>query len=293
MSDPVGLGAVFLPQLPPERLREVAVAADRSGLDELWLWEDCFFEGGVATAAAALAWTERVRVGVGLLPVPLRNVAAAAMDMAVLHRTFPGRAEVTVGHGVQAWMGQVGARHASPLSLLEEHLGALRRLLAGEAVTTEGRYVRLDGVRLEWPPPAPVRVLAGAEGPKTLELSGRAADGTLLVAGTTPDRLRQARERIDAGREAAGRTDHHRVVVYLLTATGDDATERLARSRTSWDLPDAEDVAVAGGAEQVADAVRRLADAGADVVVLQPTADDPDPAGFAAFAGEQVRPLLA
>ncbi|GAA2027869.1 LLM class flavin-dependent oxidoreductase [Pseudokineococcus marinus] len=286
------LGAVFLPQLPPERLREVALAADASGLDELWLWEDCFREAGVSTAAAALAWTERVRVGVGLLPVPLRNVALAAMEMAVLHRTFPGRAEMVVGHGVQSWMGQVGARVASPLTLLGEHLDALRHLLAGEEVTTSGRYVQLDGVRLDWPPLGPVRVLAGAEGAKTLELSGRAADGTVLVAGTTPERQRAARERIDAGRAAAGREDHHRVVTYLLTATGPDAHERMARSRAEWDLPDAEDVAVAGTAEQVADAVRRLGAAGADVVVLQPTADDPDPAGFAAWAGEQVRPLL-
>jgi alkanesulfonate monooxygenase SsuD/methylene tetrahydromethanopterin reductase-like flavin-dependent oxidoreductase (luciferase family) len=67
------LGLIFLPQLAPERLREVARAADTAGLDELWLWEDCFFESGIASAAAALAWTERVRVGIGLLPVPLRN----------------------------------------------------------------------------------------------------------------------------------------------------------------------------------------------------------------------------
>ena len=287
------LGAVFLPQLPPERLREVAEAADASGLDELWLWEDCFSEGGVSAAAAALAWTSRVRVGVGLLPVPLRNAAVAAMEAAVLHRTFPGRAEVVVGHGVQSWMGQVGARAASPLTLLEEHLVALRHLLAGEEVTTPGRYVQLDGVRLDWPPAAPVRVLTGAEGPKTLELAGRAADGTVLVAGTTPASLRRARERIDAGREAAGRQDGHRVVVYHLAASGPDAPERLARSRSAWALPDGDDVATAGGAEQVAQAVRRLGDAGADVVVLQPTADEPDPAGFAAWAGEQVRPLLA
>jgi len=32
--------------------------------------------------------------------------------------------------------------------------------------------------------------------------------------------------------------------------------------------------------------------AGADTVVLQPAADDPDPAGFVRFAAEQVRPLL-
>ena len=83
------LGAVFLPQLPPSRLRPVAEAADAAGLEELWLWEDCFRESGVATAAAALAWTDRLRVGIGLLPVPLRNVALTAMELATLASCSP------------------------------------------------------------------------------------------------------------------------------------------------------------------------------------------------------------
>ena len=45
------LGAVFRPQLAPEKLRSVARAADESGLEELWLWEDCFREGGISTGA--------------------------------------------------------------------------------------------------------------------------------------------------------------------------------------------------------------------------------------------------
>ncbi len=160
-----GLGAVFRPQLPPERLREVVRLADASGLEELWLWEDCFREGGISAAAAALAWSEQVRVGVGLLPVPLRNVAITAMEVATLDRLFPGRAIVGVGHGVQDWMGQVGARVESPVTLLREHLDALRALLRGERLTTEGRYVTLDDVALDWPPTGPVEILAGVGGP--------------------------------------------------------------------------------------------------------------------------------
>src|SRR6266567_2240716 len=108
------LGTVFLPQLPPERLRGVARAADDAGLEELWVWEDCFSESGIASAAAALAWTGRLRVGVGLLPVPLRNVALAAMELATLDRLFPQRLSIGVGHGVQEWMAQAGARVESP-----------------------------------------------------------------------------------------------------------------------------------------------------------------------------------
>jgi alkanesulfonate monooxygenase SsuD/methylene tetrahydromethanopterin reductase-like flavin-dependent oxidoreductase (luciferase family) len=290
-----GLGAVFRPQLAPERLRSVARLADETGLEELWLWEDCFREGGISTAAAALAWTERTRIGVGLLPVPLRNVAITAMEAATLHRMFPGRAILAVGHGVQDWMGQVGARAESPITLLREHLDALRALLRGERLTVEGRYVRLDDVALDWPPASPVPVFAGATGPRSLRLAGEAADGTLLTASTSPEGVRRARQLIGEGRASAGRTgdEPHQVVVYLLTAIGPDGPARLKAELEAEGLGSVPELGFAGDAAAVAEAVRRLADAGADTVVLQPTGDEPDPEGFVRFAAEEVRPLVA
>ena len=129
------LGLAYVPTLAPERLRAVAQAAERSGLDELWVWEDCFKEGSIATASAALAWTSTITVCIGLMPAPLRNVALTAMEVATIERMFPGRLVAGVGHGVQEWMGQVGARAASPMTLLREYTDALRRLLNGERVT--------------------------------------------------------------------------------------------------------------------------------------------------------------
>src|SRR4051812_36993988 len=112
------LGVVFRPQLPPERLRSVAESAEAAGVAQLWLWEDSFFEGGIATASAALAWTSRLQVGVGLLPVPLRNPALAAMEIATVARMFPGRFLPGLGHGVLPWMAQAGAGGGSPRSAL-------------------------------------------------------------------------------------------------------------------------------------------------------------------------------
>jgi alkanesulfonate monooxygenase SsuD/methylene tetrahydromethanopterin reductase-like flavin-dependent oxidoreductase (luciferase family) len=260
------LGAACVPQVPPERLREVARAAEDAGLDELWLWEDCFWGGGVSTASAVLAWTSRLRVGIGVLPVPLRNVALTAMEAATLHRLFPGRVTVGVGHGVQDWMGQVGARAESPLTLLREHLAALRALLGGGRLTVHGRYVHLDDVGLGWPPASAPAVFSAAAGPRTLRLSGELADGTILDSATTPGQLRAARELIDEGRAAAGRTDPHSLVVYRPAAPGDAAA--------------------------VAEEVRSWIMAGVDSLVLHPTPDDPDLAGFVRFTAEQVRPLL-
>ncbi|GAA4962707.1 LLM class flavin-dependent oxidoreductase [Actinoplanes utahensis] len=276
------LGAVCLPQLPPERLRGVAEAADEAGLDELWLWEDCFLTGGVATAAAVLAWTRRLRVGVGLLPVPLRNVALTAMELSALHRLFPDRAIIGVGHGVQDWMGQVGARADSPMTLLREYVTALRALLAGERVTVDGAYVRLDDVALDWPPPRPAPILIGGTGPRTLRLAGEIGDGTILTGGTTPGQVRRVRESRGDGN----------LVVYLHAATGPDAEARMEGERVRWGYPSITDRAVTGDAGAIAAGVRRWAEAGAGTVVLQPTPDDPDPEGFVRFVAQQVRPLL-
>ncbi|MEU4422409.1 LLM class flavin-dependent oxidoreductase [Actinoplanes sp. NPDC024001] len=274
------LGVVFRPQNPPERLRSVARAADEAGLEELWLWEDCFLESGIAAAAAALAWTDRLTVGIGLLPVPFRNVAVLGMEAATLHRLFPDRALITVGHGVQDWMEQVGARVGSPLTLLREHIEALKALLAGETVTTSGRYVKLDKVKLDYPPATAPRVYAGATGPKTRELACEHADGILLTAGTPPEEVAAVRPKAKA------------ITVYVHAATGPDAGARMARELDFWGESDRTDSTAVGGAADIAAVVHRYQEAGADAVILQPTADEPDLEGFVRFIAQEVRPLV-
>ena len=298
------LGVTCRPEVPPERLKEVVRAAEDGGLDELWLWEDCFWGGAASTAAAALAWTSRLRVGIGVLPVPLRNVALTAMETAMLHRLFPGRVAVGVGHGVQSWMEQVGARAESPLTLLSEYLDALRALLRGERVTVHGRYVHLDDVALGWPPATAPAILTAATGPRTLRLSGELADGTVLDSSTTPGQLRSAREAIDAGRAAAGRADPHPVVLYLQAATAPGTAPATAPGTAAMTAPgpadprgqdgyQPESAAVAGDAGAIAAAVRFWAAAGADAVILHPPAGVPDPAAFVRFTAEKVRPLIS
>jgi alkanesulfonate monooxygenase SsuD/methylene tetrahydromethanopterin reductase-like flavin-dependent oxidoreductase (luciferase family) len=212
------------------------------------------------------------------------------MEIASVARMFPGRAEIGLGHGVREWMTQVGAQVESPMTLLREYTGAVQALLAGDEVTVAGRYVRLDGVRLAWAPRSTERprLHVGAVGPRTVALAGEVGDGLVLTGGTTPDRLRAQRERYDAARgQRAGR-----VTVYLVCVTGPDSARRYDAELRRWNLDPADEAGVGGDAAAVAAMVQRLADAGADSVVLQPP-DDEDPVEFARFAGSEVRPLLA
>ena len=274
------LGVVFEPAFPPERLREVALSAEDAGVPELWLWEDCFRESGIASAAAALAATTELTVAIGVLPMPLRNVALTAMELAPLSRLFPGRIIGGVGHGVQSWMAQVGARHASPLTLMAEYLPTLRALLSGERVTIDGRYVQLDDVALDWPPTVAVPVFAAAEGPKTLDRAGALADGTVIPSGWSPSRLRAAASRVRTA--ASERADDYPVVVYLPARFTDGSAasdEPAGRERAHGDVA------------MVAETVEAFFAAGATTVVLQPYPDEQDLIGFSQRSGEVARML--
>jgi 5,10-methylenetetrahydromethanopterin reductase len=222
------LGVVFTPERPPEALAAFARAAEEAGLDEVWLWEDCFLAGGIAASATALAATRRVTVGLGVMPAVFRNPVAAAMEIATLARLHPGRFVAGLGHGVPEWMEQVGARPARPLRALEETTVAIRRLLAGERFSADGDHVRLHDVRLEQPPPEIPPVVLGVRRPLGLRAAGRSADGSILAEPSAPAYIRWARERIEEGRAAAGRTDAHRVTVFVKGRI--DADRRHARA---------------------------------------------------------------
>jgi alkanesulfonate monooxygenase SsuD/methylene tetrahydromethanopterin reductase-like flavin-dependent oxidoreductase (luciferase family) len=299
------LGVLFRPEWPPEDLPAFARDAERDGFAELWLVEDCFLAGGLTMAATALAATDVLGVGIGLLPVAVRNAALTAMEIAGLARVHPGRLTVAFGHGVEPWMRQIGARPPDRLAALEETVTAVRALLAGEAVTTQGRHVHLEGVRLAHPPSPPPAALVGTTGPRGLEVAGRCADGILLPEGSVPEAVRWARGVADGGT----------TVVYAWLSLDDDrsaAADALRPSVQAWlqlglyrelstraGLSDGaaqpEDdrlraLAVAGDARDCARAIAELWAAGTDTIVLIPRREDRDEQ-LARF-GSEVRPLL-
>lgn len=250
------LGLILPPDQAPERFLDIARSAESAGVEELWLWEDCFGQSGTSTAAAVLAVTERIRVGLGLMPVPLRNVALTAMEIATIERMFPGRFLPGIGHGVLEWMAQAGVRAASPLTLLTEQATALRTLLAGESLTVAGRYVQLDRVQLRWPTAEPPPLLIGGGGPKTLALAAELGDGVLLAGDMRPS------HRVEATHDAV-------------------ATVRAARTEAgllaSIPIVQFASVPADAAAQQITELAAALGEAGATSVPLLALSPDGEP----------------
>lgn len=304
------LGVIFHPTFPPEIIPAFARRAESAGFDELWFWEDCFYAGAFTSAATALAATDNITVGIGILPATVRSPLFAAMEITTLARLFPGRFLPGFGHGVEAWMKQIGAYPKSTLRALEETVRAVRGLIHGEQVTLQGDHLQLEGVRMsllaEQVPP----LLIGGIREKSLRLAGRSGDGVILTSLSSPGYVRWARSQVRIGMEETGQTENRTVVfalcqidpdgsaaraqarlaIALSVSRGDPHLQPLGIADEAVDLvrthgvegaaqriPDAwvDELAAAGTQDQAASMVGRLAEAGADSIVLQSIAADP------------------
>lgn len=187
------LGMCFPRTYPAALVTDVARRLDGAA-DELWIIEDCFYTSGPSLVSAALTSTERLTVGLGIVPAVARTAAVTAMEFATLDALAPGRFLPGIGHGVQEWMGQMGVRPKSPLTALEEVTTAVTRLLAGENVSVEGKTVYLKDVQLDAPPVTPPPILLGVQGPKSMVLAGRVGGGVVLAEPATPSYVRESVE---------------------------------------------------------------------------------------------------
>jgi 5,10-methylenetetrahydromethanopterin reductase len=224
---------VFPAHGAPQDFLPFVAQVEELGFAHLWVVEDCFLTGGLTLAASALAITEKLNVGVGLMPVPMRNPAAAAMEIATLAGAHPGRFTATFGHGVASWMRQIGAAPNNRLAALEETVQAVSELLAGQTVTRHGTHVNLDHVALERPPSVAPGVLIGSTGPIGLQLAGRVADGALLPEGCGPEFVRWAIEQMTADTERPDTATAGRHCVLYSWLALDERPERAL----SWLLP--------------------------------------------------------
>lgn len=320
------IGVMYRCDTPPEQLPAYARLVERLGYDELWVVEDCFFGGAVSSATVAAAATDNLKIGIGILPAAFRNPALAAMELANLARLFPGRILPGFGHGVADWVRQVGADHPSPLAVLGETVSAVRALLAGERISVAGRYAQLAEVALEFPPDQPPPISTGVRNEKSLRLSGEVADGTILAECASPAYVRWARRMIDEGRRAAGRTDDHRLTVYVhldfdqarasarreiaarlsdgrpLSPADVDLVDEIADLLASGTGPGVlaealpehllDRFAAAGTVAQCAASVTRLREASADAVVFVPPRDAQFAVAQITLAAESLLPTL-
>jgi probable F420-dependent oxidoreductase len=169
--------------------------AEAAGYDDLWTGETNGPDGFTPLALAA-AWTERLRLGTGVVNPYTRGPAVLAQHAAALSDASGGRFVLGLGASsnviVERWNE---APYGKPLSRMRAIVPVLREVLSG------GRGP--GGFKLEPAPAQPVPIVLAALRDRMLRLGGELADGTftnflpLSAAEHVVARVREG----EAGRE--------------------------------------------------------------------------------------------
>ncbi|MFD0267515.1 LLM class flavin-dependent oxidoreductase [Streptomyces sp. NPDC127106] len=218
---------------------ELAVAAERLGYD-VALAPEGYRSDAASVLGLVAGRTERIALGSGVMQIPARSPALAALTAATLQSLSGGRFRLGLGvSNPDVSEGWYGVPFAEPLGRTREYVEIVRQALTGDPVRYEGRHYRLPSSGsgaaplhvITEPAGAPVPVYLGAVGPRNLALAGEIADGWIGVFAT-PEQVAESVGHIAAGRERAGRAGRagqtgrspagFDVMPCLATAIGED-----------------------------------------------------------------------
>lgn len=210
--------------------RTLAVLAEELGYDGVWLGDHLVhprvFESGYPyndtgdvpyanDAPLADVWTvighlaavtSTLKLGPGVLILPLRPVLVTAQAAATAQALSGGRVRLGIGTG---WLRQefeaAGVDFEGRGRRTDEYVDALRLLATGEPCRFDGDYVRLDDVRVTPALRPPVPIVVGGLSPPALRRAALRGDGWFGMVGSLEETL-ETRSHIEALREEAGRS---------------------------------------------------------------------------------------
>lgn len=194
---------------------ELMEAAEELGFDSVWPAEHHFSEYGFcaspALSLAAIARrTTRLRLGTGVVVLPLHNPVRVAEDFAMLDNLSGGRVELGVGRGYQPTeFAGFGVDQAHSREIFDEALEVIRRAWTCERFDFEGRWFRYHDLSVRprpfQRPHPPIWLAALSE--ETYAKAGRLGTN-LLCSPIFGGSLIEARARIERYREALEANGH-------------------------------------------------------------------------------------
>jgi len=216
-------GVGLFPTEPLPKMIRLAKVTEELGFSHIWVGDSHLIwrEAYVNLAAVALN-TTKVKFGTGVTNPLTRHPSVVASAYATLEEYAPGRMFVGIGLGDSS-VETMGMKPAK-LAYFEKTVQQMRDLFAGKEVTLD-----TGKIHLLHPCKGKVPVYIAASGPKMLELSGRIADGIIVLVGVADEYIAHAKEKIAAGAKAAGRKlEEINLVLWVPCAVSDKAPAKDA-----------------------------------------------------------------
>ncbi|GAA5123644.1 TIGR03564 family F420-dependent LLM class oxidoreductase [Haloechinothrix salitolerans] len=277
----IGVGGEVIGEpIPPGDVVEQITQAEADGFDAAWTIHTSRGIDALSALSVAGSRTSRIELGVGVVPTYPRHPVALAQQAATVQALSGGR--LTLGVGVShkpAIEGLYGIPYTKPAAHMRDYLSVLVPVLRDGSIEHDGEFFSVHG-GFDVPGASPVSVVVAALSPLMTRVAGDLADGvvTWLAGPRTVESVIQP-----ALAESTARAP--RVIAGVPLTVCDDgdagrarASELFARYGTLTNyqrlferegVASPGELAVVGTEEQVAEQLRRFADAG--VTELWPT----------------------
>jgi 5,10-methylenetetrahydromethanopterin reductase len=175
----IKLGIHIIPMMPAGEVLDTIVAAEELGYEYCLLCDEGFMPDVYVTLGIVAAKTSHIMLG----PVTngyTRHPAVTANALATLNTLSGGRAFVNLVAGGSMVLTPMGIPRQSPVTVAEETIQIMRKLWTGETVTWKGSRYSLENAQSNLGV-HDIPVWVGARGEKMLDLTGRLADGAMLM----------------------------------------------------------------------------------------------------------------
>lgn len=257
-----------------------------AGIDHLFSADHVSFRGGhgedILVHLAALSGIEpRLGLYAGVYLLALRHPVVAARQIISLASVAPGRVTIGVGVGGEDRNEFLacGVDPATRGRRTDVALDIIRRLLAGETVSNDDEFFRLDEVRMRPVPDPVVPFVVGGRSAAAARRAGALGDGW-LAAWTTPERFAVGVADAEQAAADAGRQPDWQHGYQIWVGIGADPAEGRVHVSAAMEqfyrmpFEPFERFTPLGTPEQIAETLRPFVDAGARVLNIKPCGPD-------------------
>lgn len=215
---------------------DLVVEAEKLGYASVWQGESYGIDS-VSPIAWTLARTSRIKAGTGIMQIPARTPACAAMTAMTLAAMSNGRFLLGLGpSGPQVVEGWHGVAYGKPLQRTREYIAILRKIFARETAleyNSEHYQIPYEGagasglgkpLKSIMKPNTDIRIYTAAIAPAGLRLSGEVADGVQPIF-MSPEKAAVVTKPVLEGMAAAGRPatlQDFDITPFVRVSMGDD-----------------------------------------------------------------------
>jgi probable F420-dependent oxidoreductase len=267
--------SIAIPQTSPDfaRIQRFLKRAEELPIVGSWCIEQVIGHApvleSVTTLAYAAAVTRRLRLGIAVLIINQRNPINLAKALSSVDVLSNGRLIVGVGlgHGTKYYPAY-GLDPEGRVARFRENLTIMKRLWTEDRVTSDGRFSHLEKISME---PKPVQkphppIWFGGRADAVFQRAVELGDGYIGAGSTSLADFLTDIKKLPASFPKAKR---------LYVALGDELPRLREWFKAFYGKPEmAEQVAVWGSSDQVAEQITRLKQAGVNEVLLNPVFDE-------------------